>query len=201
MKKYYVLLMGLLIIISLNSCLEDDPVSPSKTSFWKLTGKEINWMHKTQGDQYSEWETISAVPYGTKYTVIMTTDTYDYTLLGEDYDFTCIDSSYALAHKWTTNFAWDPLPITMLADTLYQIAAETKGDGGNMTHISNSYNYPGTSNDWIVAAARNAGKTFAKVKISKPIDVENPGKRAIRVSISCAYGQIEHTYIYEWVTE
>lgn len=193
--------------IMLSSCLEESPTSPStKTSYWKLTGKEIWWQHRVSsnipGDvAWSPLENINSFPYGATYTNYYVGDTYLYALIGSEYNLTVTDSSTTLARKWTTNFSWDPLPINVTADTLYQIAAETKGDGGNMMHISNFYLASGSTNDWKVSANKNAGKISAHVSMAKPLDVSKPDKMAIKVVLSTAYATIDYRYIYEWVTE
>ncbi len=207
MKKMLALILSLLLLIMLSSCFEDSSTTPStKTSYWKLTGKEIWWQYKLStnipGDvAWSQWENINSFPYGATYTISYYNDTYRYALIGSEYNLTVTDSSYAMARKWTTNFSWDPLTVNMTADTLYKVAAETKGDGGNMMHISNPYKASGSTNDWIVYANKNGGKTYAQVKIPKPIDETNPEKMAIKVVLTTGYAVIDYRYIYEWVTE
>lgn len=206
MKKYLILFVSIVIGFTLSSCFEDNPTTPNKSSFWKQTGKEIWWTYKIStsipGDvAWSPLENINSFPYGATYTVVYSGGTNKYALIGSEYNLTVTDSSDVLARKWTTTFTWDPLTAKMTADTLYPVGAETVGDGGNMMFISNSYKASGTTNDWIVSATRNGGKTVAKVKIAKPIDETKADKMAIKVLIASAYASIEYRYIYEWVTE
>lgn len=203
-------LKPILIVIAIvafiaSSC--DNPSTPEPSeSYWKQVDKEIWWTYKIStsipGDvAWSVRENINSFPYGATYTVVYSNDTYKYALIGSEFNLTCTDSSYALARKWTTKFTWDPLPTNMTADSLYSIGAETKGDGGNMMYISNSYKASGTTNDWIVTANKNAGKILGKVKIAKPIDETKADKMAIKFNIASAYANIEYIYIYQWIAK
>lgn len=204
MKKLSVLLISLFIII-LTSCSEDTPTSSTpKTSFWKQTGMEIWWIYEINGTAqsgtWSSLEKIGAIPYGNSFTVSRTPyGTHLYSIIGADYNFTLTDSNYVMVHKYSTDFSWDPLPVNMTADTLYTMGAEVKGDQG-MISGSDAYKYSG-SNSWILTVNRNAGKTYAKVKISKPTDLTNPDKMVIKYHVTSAYAFIDYMYIYEWVTE
>ncbi|MEI6090328.1 MAG: hypothetical protein WCR42_07755 [bacterium] len=207
MKRILALLLSVCITVILISCSDDTPTEPKvKTSFWKQTGKEIWWSYQIdsqyQSGSLSTWAKVASIPYGASFTVVRTGfDTKVYKLVGAEYNYTCLDSSVVMANKYSTTFSWDPLPVNMTADSLYTLGAETKGDGGNMLEISNVYKYANSTNDWVLLAYRNTGKTLAKVKIAKPTDVENPVKMAFKVNIASAYATIEYRYIYEWVTE
>jgi hypothetical protein len=173
----------------------------SGNSYWKQTGKVINWQHReTSTNDWGQWEAIDSVPNGS-WPINCQWGIITYGLSGAEYNLTCTDLGNWDGKGTTTNFSWDPLPNVMTADVLYDIAAETKGDGGNMMLISNSYRASSSTNDWLLRAYRNAGKTYEKIKISKPIDITKPDKMAIKVQIACSYALIEYTYIYEWVTE
>jgi hypothetical protein len=207
MKRMLALILSVCITIMLSSCFEDNPTTPkTKTSYWKQTGKEIWWSYQIdspyQSGSMSDWAKVGFIPYGETFTVVRTGyDTKIYTLLGNEYNYTCRDSSVGMARKWTTTFNWDPLPNYMTADSLYTIGAETIGDGGNMLEISNSYDYSIGTNGWVLLANRNGGKTFAKVSIAKPTDVANPVKMVFKVNIASAFAIIEYRYIYELVAE
>jgi hypothetical protein len=201
MKKYFILLLSVFIALTLNSCTpKDDPVSPTKTSFWKKNDIVINWQHRDSSNQYGNWEEINGIPNGT-WIINGQWGAMTYGLLGTYNNLTCTyKESWAGGNNITTNFAWDPLPSTMNADTLYNVAAEVKGGNGSI-NITNFYKASEICNDWSVATDDHMGKTYGKVKGSKPIDVTKPDQMAIRVVFTSYYAVFQFTYIYEWVTE
>jgi hypothetical protein len=205
MKKISLLLLCFCIAVMLTSCKEDSPTSPTKTSFWKHTATEISWSYEINSTEQSgsrtPMEQIASIPFGISSTVVRTGySTIHFSLYGSDYNISCTQQYEGSATIDSTNFAWDVLPAKMLADTLYTIAAETKG-AGNMMHMSNPGLYTEALVDWVVYAYRNTGKISAKVKISKPSNLNSPDKMFIKASIASSYANIEYKYIYEWVTE
>jgi hypothetical protein len=204
MKKILALALLLCSFAMLNSCLfddDDDPVSPSKSSFWKLTGKQYWWMPRDNSNQFGPLVQIPSVPYGTWFHV----QGWSYHIGGLEYQLVVTDSAHAGGATATHSFYWAFLPQKMIADTLYPVSAEAQGPNSGGVNITNpgdyTINHPSFSNDWAVAADKYSGKVTGKVKIPKPPDVNNPKKMAILVGVSCAYGVIDYIYIYEWVTE
>jgi len=168
----------------------------SDNSSWKQTGKEIIWMHRdAKTNDWTPWEAIDSVPLGI-WPIPYQGGTITYGFSGGEHS---LKSTYV--DSWGTNLtyncSWDPLPTKMKAEVSYDVAAEVTGDGGAI-HITDFYYASSTSNNWSVAAGRYSGKTYGKVKGSKPEDVNRPEKMAIMVALSTHYAIIQYKYIYEW---
>lgn len=181
-------------------------VGDGSNSYWRQVDKEIWWQHEINSDlqsgDRSPWEKISDLPFNQDFVVIRNGyNTMYYHIYGSEFNYTCTDSMNHFPGRHITNFSWDPLPAIMLAEVLYPIAAETKGDGGNMMLISEPYNFPGNTNDWLLRAYRNGGKTTSQIKIPKPYNLNNPNKMAVKVNIASTFAAIDYIYIYQWITE
>jgi hypothetical protein len=201
MKKLILFSLIIGTFFCLNSCFDDDPVSPTKTSFWKLTGKQYWWTPRNDLNQFGDLVQIAAIPYGTWFHITGVS----YYVGGLEYKFVCVDSTHNDHSTKTHNFLWGFLPDKMIADSLYPVSGEVNGPWSGGVVISNpgdyTSNHPSFTNDWVINTSIHSGKLTGKVKIPKPPDINNPKKMAILVGIACAYANINYIYIYEWVTE